>query len=218
MPAAPVVVVCDDLVHILDDAGFLPGLELEIVLLRVALVAHLGRQFGMPPGGVHQKFALVEGPGHGLLHIHVLAAVQGEHRDGEMGKVRNGDAHGVEMVRVLVKELAEVLEQLRLGELGDGLAAAGALRIHVAQGDDVAESGVHKVVDDLRTAVCNADGGEAHLGPFLGGRAVTGFHRGKMLHAQNGAGRSKAGRLEKSPSFHIVSVFSCFDLYKDTTI
>ena len=127
MPAAPVVVVRDDLVDVLDDAGVLPGLELEVVRLGVALVAHLRGELGVLPRGRHQQFALVEGARHGLFHIDVLAAVEGEHRDREMREVRDGDAHGVEVVRVLVEELAEILEQLRLGVFGDGLAALGAL-------------------------------------------------------------------------------------------
>ena len=210
MPAAPVVVVRDDLVDVLDDAGVLPGLELEVVRLGVALVAHLRGELGVLPRGGHQQLALVEGARHGLFHIHVLAAVEGEHRDGEMREVRDGDAHGVEMVRVLVEELAEVLEQLRLGELGDGLAAFGALRVHVAQGDDVAEAGPGEIVDDLGAAVRDADGREAHLGP-LGGRrggAVEALG-GKVLHAEDGAGRAEAGRLQEVASgkrFHGVSV------------
>ena len=167
----------------------------------MALVAHLRGQLGMTPGGGHQQFALMEGAGHGLLDVDVLAAVEGEHRHGEMGEVRDGDAHCIEMVGVFVEELAEVLEELRLGILGDGLAALLALRIHVAQGDELAEAGALELVDDLGTAVRDADGGEAHLRALLAGLGgVRPLHGGKALHAQDGARRAEAGGLEEIAS------------------
>ena len=200
MPAAPVVVVRHNLVNILDDAGVLPGLELEVIGVGVALVAHLGGQLGMLPGGGHQQFALVECPGHRLLHIHVLAIVHGEHRHGEMGKVRDGDAHGVKVVGIFLEELAEVLEDLRLGMGGDGFAAFLALRVHVAQGGELAQAGAVEFVDDLLAAVRDADGGEAHLGALLGGLRGGGILRGEALHAEQDAGRAEAGRLQEVAS------------------
>ena len=219
VPAAPVVVVRDDLVNVLDDAGVFPGLELEVVRLRMTLVAHLGGEFRVLPRGSHQQLALMEGARHGLFHIHVLAAVEGQHRDGEMREVRDGDANRVEMVRVLVEELAEILEELRLRIFGDGLAAFSALRVHVAQGDELTEAGAFELVDDLGAAVGDADGGEAHLGP-LGGRrggAVEALG-GKVLHAQDSAGRTETGRLQEITSGKSFHGFQCYVFDKNNEI
>ena len=149
----------------------------------------------------------------------MLAAVEGEHRDGEMREVRDGDAHGVEMVRVLVEELAEVLEELRLRVFGDGLAAFCALRVHVAQGDELAEAGAFEFIDDLGAAVRDADGREAHLGP-LGGRRGGAAEAlgGKVLHAEEGAGRAEAGRLQEVASGKGFHKFQCYVLHKNKQI
>ena len=73
VPAARVIHMGGDGGHVLDDARVHPGLELEIVRLRVALVAHLCYRFRMTAGRLHHQFRLVEGAGHRLLDIDMLA-------------------------------------------------------------------------------------------------------------------------------------------------
>ena len=154
----------------------------------------------MPAGGVHQQFALQEGTRHGFFQIHVLAIVQGQHSHGEMCEVRNSDADGVEVIGVLLKELPEIREKLGLGECGDGFAAALALRIYVAQGHDIAETGTHEIADDLGSTVGNADGSQPDLALFPCSRPLGAFRCGKMLHAQDGSGCSQSGRLDETTS------------------
>ena len=54
MPASRSVHVDIDLVDILDDSGIHPGLELEIILSRMALVAHLGDNLRMSLGCIDE--------------------------------------------------------------------------------------------------------------------------------------------------------------------
>ena len=54
VPASRSVHVDIDLVDILDDSGIHPGLELEIILSRMALVAHLGDNLRMSLGCIDE--------------------------------------------------------------------------------------------------------------------------------------------------------------------
>ena len=78
---------------------------------------------------------------------------------------------------------------------------------------------VREIVDDLGAAVRDADGGEAHLGP-LGGRRGGAAEAlgGKVLHAEEGAGRAEAGRLQEVASGKGFHKFQCYVLHKNKQI
>ena len=100
----------------------------------VPLVAHLRRDAGRLRG-LGQLAAFVERVGERLLAVDVLARADRRHRGDGVDVVGRADRDGVDVLRLLVEHLAEILVPPRLRE---GLErAGGALVVHVAEGDDV---------------------------------------------------------------------------------
>ena len=163
VPAAVVVHVSHHLRYVLDDAGFLPSLELEVVGLGVSLVADLCGKFRMAVGHLDEDFALLEGTDEGLLAIDVLAVLHGSHADEEVRVVGHADSHGVELVAVLVEELAEVGEALSIGVHLERLFALLALQVNVAERNDVHHVRLGEFVDVLLSAVADADVGNPYF-------------------------------------------------------
>ena len=134
MPTATVVHVSRHGGDILDDACFLPSLELEVVCLGVSLVAHLRGQFRMATSHLHEQFCLEERAHHGLLQIDVLAMRQCHHGNGEVDVVRNGCYDSIEIVGCLLEEFAEVAEAFHLRETAEDFLALLAVEVYVAEG------------------------------------------------------------------------------------
>ena len=148
---------------ILYDTGLFPGLELEVVLFRMSLVAHLGDDVGMPACGIHDKFGFMEGAAERLLYIDMLALVEAEHHDREMVEIRNGGGDCLELIPAFVEHLTEIPEPLGFGiHLQYGLAL-GSIKIYIAKGDDVHHAGIGKCVDYLVTAISDSNVGDLHL-------------------------------------------------------
>ena len=84
-----------------------------------------------------------------------------------MREIRRADADRIDVLAHLVEHLAEILEARDIGKhLEDGLGVRRA-HVGVAKGDDVGEAGVVEFLDDLGTAVADAEAGEIDL--FTGG-------------------------------------------------
>ena len=172
------------------------------------LVADLGRQVRMPPCTVHHQLGLMEGTAHRFLDIDVLALVQREHRDGEMGMVRNRSCDSLELVAALVEHLAVVTEPLGFGVHRQDLLALRAVDVDVTECDDIDHPRLGEVIDDLLSPVADSDEGDLDfLSPGLG----LGQTSGESVLAQNltwsqgHAGRSDRHGLEEISSVkHIV--------------
>ena len=78
VPAARAVHEHDDLRHVGDDAGLCPRLELEVVVPRVALVAHLG-DHARAGGHGDEEIDFAERVRQRLLDVDVLAGGHGVH-------------------------------------------------------------------------------------------------------------------------------------------
>ncbi len=166
VPPARVVHVGRDRRHILDDAGFLPGLELEVVGLGVPLVSHLGNHFGILPGCLHDQLRLQEGTAQRLFHVHMLAFGHGHHHGRKMCKVGRGNGHRLNLVAHLVEHLPEILKKFRIRESGQCFPCVFRSQIHIAQGNHVGQSCLVKIVDDLPSPVSNSNMGQVHF--FIG--------------------------------------------------
>ena len=97
MPTARVIHVCCDGGNILDNACLFPSLELEVVGLRVPLIAHLSNHT-IFLGRTHHDFDLLEGTCHRFLHIDMFAMCHCLDRDGEVRMVRNTHCYGIYLV------------------------------------------------------------------------------------------------------------------------
>ena len=175
VPSAAVVHVGRDGGDVADDAGLLPCLELEVVGLRMALVAHLGDHLRVAAGALHHQLGLVERAAHGLLEVDVLAIVEGHHGDGEVDVVGHGGHDGVEVRAVLLEQFAEVGEALGLWEEAAHLLRVASVHVDIAEGHHVDHAGAHEVVDVLFAAVADADEGHFHLVAFGGGFLLSGI-------------------------------------------
>ena len=214
VPAAGVVHMRGDCSDILYDAGIEPGLELEVVGVGMALVTDLGSQLGMPPGAVHHKLSLMEGAAHRLFEVDVLALAHGEHRDREVGVVRNCSCNCFELISALVEHLAIVTESLGLGIHPEDLLALRSVDVHVAEGDHVDHAGLGEFADDLLTTVTYSDKGDLDL---LATRFGLGQASDKTLFCQDfSRGQCHAGRCyrhglqEISSVKHIIQCY-CYD-------
>ena len=135
----------------------------------MALVAHLGGQVGMPAGGGHHQLRLVEGTAHRFFEVDVLALVEGQHSDREVGMVRDRRCDRVELIATLVEHLTIVTEPLGLRVHGKHLLALGPVNVDIAKGDHIDHSGPGEITDDLLTTVTYTDKGDLDfLAPGLG--------------------------------------------------
>ena len=157
VPAAAVVHVGVNPVDILDDAGLAPGLELEIILSGMALVTHLGHHLGMAFGRLHQKPVLMEGAGQGFLAIDMDSFLDGAHGYREVGEVRRGYEHGLDILSHFVKHLAEILVALGLGEHSHYLCRVLCAHIHITKGDHVGKAGLGDLLGILVTPMADAN-------------------------------------------------------------
>lgn len=197
--AARFVHVGGDASDVFDDAGFAPCLKLEIVGTGMPLVAHL-RGDTAACGEVHHALALAKGVGEWFFAVDVLAERHGQHGDGEVCVVGGGDDDCVDLIAHCVEHLAEVSKcssfvvWVNIWELatlasnrGDGAKGCecclGVLtfQVHIAQGDDITQTGLHTGGPVGDTPVADAD--QRYIDFFAGGEASGG------LVAQRNVGR-----------------------------
>ena len=93
----------------------------------------------------------------------MLALVQSQHRNREVGVIRNGRGHGIKLISAFVEHLTIVTEPLGLGILGKNLLALRPVNIDIAKGDDVYHPGSCEILDDLLATVADADKGDLYL-------------------------------------------------------
>ena len=163
IPAAPVVKVGIDAIDILNDACLFPSLELEIVSLRMSLIAYLRHHLRMTSGNIHQQLDFLERTGQRLLHIDMLTHGDSQHADGEVSEVGNGNAYCLELVGTLIKHLTEIREHLGIRMLGNRLLRLLAVRVHITQGDNLAQPCFFQITNNLTTAVGNAYASQFYL-------------------------------------------------------
>ena len=110
-------------------------------------------------------------------------------------------AAGVELVAILVEELAEVGEALGIGIHLECLLALLALQVNVAEGDDVHHVRLGELVDVLLTAIADADVGNSYF-LILWCRSGLLFLLGsqQLSGSQGHTSRSKAHSLQKTSS------------------
>ena len=101
---------------------------------RATLVAHLGHHLVFF-GRFGEHAGLIDIVRKGLLDIDVLAELHGGKRGHGMGVVGRGDGHGIDILRLLVQHLPEVLIDLRLRETFDG--GPDLAIVHVRKANDV---------------------------------------------------------------------------------
>ena len=157
----------DDLRHVLDDAGLGPGLELEVVVAGVSLVPHL-RDNAAFRRSRHQQIDFAKRLRDRLLDVDVLPVAHGVHRGREMGMVRRGDDHGVELRAHLVEHRAEVPKHRNRREQFARLGGVCGIEIDVAEGGHVHQPGRGEGLDHVAAAVADAD--ERHAEPRIGRR------------------------------------------------
>ena len=121
--------------HVPDDAGLGPRLELEVVVARVALVAHLRDHAGLRGHG-HQQVDLAERVGERLLDVDVLAARHRVHRRREVAVIRRADETASIAGAGLLEHRAEVAESRDVRVEAPDLGRVRALEVHVAEGHE----------------------------------------------------------------------------------
>ena len=99
-----------DLAHRADGAGLDPFARQAQALARVAVVAHLRDQAGFLRHPRHHP-RLLDGVGHRLLHIDMLARAQRRQRDRRVHVVGRGDHHRLDVLPLL-QHHAVILEPL----------------------------------------------------------------------------------------------------------
>ena len=163
VPAARVVHVGGDVGDIMHHAGLDEGLELEVILSGMALVAHLGDHVRVLERYVDEELVLEERTAHRLFTIDVDAFLDGTHGDREMGEVGRGYEHRFDLGGHLVEHLAEVLVLGNARELGDGPLGMRRSHVDVAKCDDVDHFGPHDLRDVVLAPVADADEGDLDL-------------------------------------------------------
>ena len=170
----------------------------------MSLVTDLGGKVWMLPGRSHHQFSLMEGPAHRLLDVDVLALVQSQHRDREMGMVRNGCSDSIELIATLVEHFPVVTESLSLGVHREDLLALRSIDVDITQGDDFNHLGLGKLGDDLFTAVSYSDISDLDFfAPWLGRAsqpACEPFFTEYITRSQCHAGRCHGHGLKKISS------------------
>ena len=165
------------LAHLADQPRGDPLGHLPNAFARVALIAHLAHD-AVFMGRLGQNTGFEDGVGDRLLHVDVLAAAHALHRHVGVRMVGRGDDHRVDVL-ALIKHLAEIGEEVRLGELLNGPGAA--TEIQITEGDDIFIGGV------LHVAAADAaetDRGDTEL-------LVRGFRLGRGIEPR--AARRKSG-------------------------
>ena len=111
-----------------------PVADLADALVGGALVAHL-RGYLVLGGQLGEQAGFVDGAGERLLHVDVLAGLDGGSGDDRVRVVGRGDHHGISLVQHLVEHHPPVLVALGVGI---ALEDVGSIfPIHVAQADDL---------------------------------------------------------------------------------
>ena len=123
-----------DFADVADDAGLDPFVREPRPFGGVPLVAHL-RDHARPARRLGDGAGLPEGVGEGLLDVDVLAGGDGGHGGDGVGVIGGADGAGVDVLRLLVEHLPEVLVARRLGVGVEG--AAGPLVVDITQRDDI---------------------------------------------------------------------------------
>jgi hypothetical protein len=158
------------------------------------LAAHLEDPF-VPVGGGDDFDPFVDGEGHRLLDVDVLAGREGVERHLPVPVVRRGDEHGVD---VLVVEQAAVVGDDGCLAAGPGPAALGPAAVGVAQRHHLGVgAGGGEGIDQLLGARTHA--GAADSQP-IAGRAG---RPGALCRSVQAGGRSCRHRAgEEGPSVH----------------
>ena len=163
VPTTCIVHVGSDGRYILNDTGFCPSFELEVVCFRVSLITHLCHLVRTFLGSIHQQFGFVESACQWLFHKHMLAFGQCQHTDGEVRVVWRSNSYCFEFVTCFVEHLAEVAEAFCFREFGQYLLALSAVQIDIAQRNNIYLLCSFKVANDLCTTVADTDEGNLHL-------------------------------------------------------
>lgn len=203
-----------DVVHY---TGLHEGLELEIVLSGMSLIAHLGDDVRVLECGVDQQLVLKECAAHRLFAIHVHAFLDGAHRDGEVREIRCGDKYRLYLTGHLVEHLAEVLVVFGARELAYGPLGVRSTHIDIAEGYHVAHTGLDDLLGILLTAVayaneCDLDFLKGCDGSYSGGAPPVLRGGGETAERAGCAGRQRcgacAGHLDEiSSGYHWLSVY-----------
>ena len=165
MPTARRVHVSCDSGNVLDQAGFFPCLELEVVGFRVSLVTHLcnNTEFLF---GTHHHFNFLEGAGHRFFYIYVFSMSHCLDRDREMGMVRCTNCNGVDLVGHLVEHLAEILETRYFREHRNKFLSMRCTHIYITKCNNFAQTGFIQFACNLTPTVTDTDKSDSHL--FVG--------------------------------------------------
>ena len=166
----------------------------------MALIAHLRGELGMTVGHLDEDFALLEGADEGLLAIHVLAVLHGSHADEEVRMVRHADGDSVELVAVLVKELAEIGETLCIGVHLQHLLALLALQVDVAKRYDIHHVRLGELINVLLTAIADTDVGNPHFVALRCCRLRSLLGSQHLARSQGKAGSSQTHTLQEISS------------------
>ena len=200
VPSALAVHEHDDLRHVGDDAGLGPGFELEVVVPRMALVAHLGDQARAGRHG-DEAFDFAKRLRERLLDVDVLAPRERVHRQREVRVVRRGDDDGVDRVPGLLQHGPQVAETRGGGEELPRLACVLSVEIDVAQRGDRRPVRRGEGLQHVEAAVADAGEREAEraVRRCERGRTLRGQHRRQRRPYGKGRGRAERRRDEAAP-------------------
>ena len=162
VPTTPLVHVGIDVGDVFDDAGILPSIELKMVVARVSLVTHLGRDFVFLLCRHHQ-FDFLERASEWLFGVDMFASGHGCHRDRKVRMVWHQDHHRIDVLVHLVQHHPPILKDACLGKFFFRRVDMWVFRIDVTEGDEVGDAGSFKILDNARAAVTNAAPRDVHF-------------------------------------------------------
>jgi hypothetical protein len=87
----------------------------------------------------------------------MLSLRYGQHADGKMRMVGDGNADRLKLAAYFVEHLPEILKAFGLWKFGQHCLRVRGAQIYVAQGYNVGQSGVVKIVYDLLSTIPDAN-------------------------------------------------------------
>ena len=145
MPSPAAVHKCGNLCYIFYYSGFLPGLELEIVLPGMALVSYLGYQFRILLSHLRQYFGFKKCACHGFFDKNVFSKLHCSHADREVSKVGYCNLNCIYVSGHLVEHDPEVPELFGFGNQLYCFLGPLRIEIHITDRNNICQSGIYEL-------------------------------------------------------------------------